>query len=207
MKELVGISNKILRNLNKKENVREKTLAQTRVITKSSKEIISRIHNRKDVDSNFKKIREDVRRLNDLLKAHPDLRASGFSVNAYQEYAEAVIFHAIMFRKPVPDPSDLDIDDIPYALGLGDVVGELRRVVLNRIIDNDLDSAKYHFRNMEMINDILIKFNYPDGLIPIRRKQDVSRGIIEKTQGELAVALTTDSLQNKFKNTEQKRKK
>jgi len=33
-----------------------------------------------------------------------------------------------------------------------------------------------------------MKFDYPSALVPIKQKQDMVRGIIEKTRGELAVA-------------------
>jgi len=41
---------------------------------------------------------------------------------------------------------------------------------------------------MEDIYSAIIRFDYPSGLIPIKKKQDMVRGIIEKTRGELAVA-------------------
>ena len=40
---------------------------------------------------------------------------------------------------------------------------------------------------MVEIYDSIIRFDYPSALIPIKRKQDMVRGIIEKTRGELAV--------------------
>ena len=41
---------------------------------------------------------------------------------------------------------------------------------------------------MEHIYDVIIRFDYPSGLLPIKKKQDMVRGMIEKTRGELAVA-------------------
>jgi hypothetical protein len=35
---------------------------------------------------------------------------------------------------------------------------------------------------------VIIRFDYPSGLIPIKKKQDMVRGLIERTRGELAVA-------------------
>jgi translin len=194
MKELTRISNKILRNLNKKEQVREQALALTREIARGSTEIINDIHKHKDVKNKFQFQRKRVKKLNGLLKYYPDLLFRGFTLNALQEYAEASIFHAIIEKKQLPSPEDLEIDDIPYALGMGDVVGELRRIILNMLIENDLQSAKTYFRTMEKLTEILFTFNFPDGLISIRRKQDTARSLLEKTQGELAIALTTKGL-------------
>ena len=41
---------------------------------------------------------------------------------------------------------------------------------------------------MGKIYDAIIRFDYPSALIPIRKKQDMIRGLIERTRGELAVA-------------------
>jgi hypothetical protein len=41
---------------------------------------------------------------------------------------------------------------------------------------------------MDRIYEAIMNFDYPPALLPIRRKQDMVRGLIEKTRGELAVA-------------------
>ena len=50
---------------------------------------------------------------------------------------------------------------------------------------------------MEKIYDVIIRFDYPSALVPIKRKQDIIRGLIEKTQGELAVASCEKRIDNK----------
>jgi translin len=47
---------------------------------------------------------------------------------------------------------------------------------------------------MEALYDIIIVLNYPDKVLPLRRKQDVARALIEKTRGELAFAVSEYSL-------------
>ena len=41
---------------------------------------------------------------------------------------------------------------------------------------------------MDRIYDSIISFDYPSSLIPIKKKQDMVRGLIEKTRGELVVS-------------------
>ena len=48
--------------------------------------------------------------------------------------------------------------------------------------------------SMEQLFDVIINLNYPDGVLPLRRKQDVARALIEKTRGELAFAVSEFSL-------------
>jgi predicted translin family RNA/ssDNA-binding protein len=68
------------------------------------------------------------------------------------------------------------------------VVGELRRKSLDSILVGSAEEANKYLKLMENIYDAIIKFDYPSSLVPIKRKQDQVRGIIEKTRGELAVA-------------------
>ena len=41
---------------------------------------------------------------------------------------------------------------------------------------------------MEDIYGAIMRFDYPSALVPIKRKQDMVRNLIERTRGELAVA-------------------
>jgi translin len=198
MRRLTGISNNIIRDLSRKEKARESGIAAARKITREAGSMIHDIHKGKDVGARLKKQTGEVKKLHRVLKGHPDLLHGGFVNNAVQEYAEASIFNAVINGLEVASPKDLGINDIPYSLGLADVVGELRRYILNLIIDRDLVGAKKYFKHMERLTEIISKFNFPDGMIPIRRKQDVARSLLEKTQGELAVALSNQSLEKKL---------
>jgi predicted translin family RNA/ssDNA-binding protein len=41
---------------------------------------------------------------------------------------------------------------------------------------------------MENIYQGIMRFDYPSALVPIRKKQDMARNLIEKTRGELVIA-------------------
>jgi translin len=73
-------------------------------------------------------------------------------------------------------------------MGLCDLVGELRRTALDSIRNGKSKTADECLNIMEDIYDVIIRFDYPSGLIPIKKKQDMVRGLIERTRGELAVA-------------------
>jgi translin len=51
---------------------------------------------------------------------------------------------------------------------------------------------------MEDMFLVIMRFDYPDALIPIRRKQDVARSLVEKTRGDIAVAVNAARLQAKL---------
>jgi translin len=93
-----------------------------------------------------------------------------------------------MKGKDLPDPDEIKTTYSSYLLGLCDLVGELRRTTLDSIRGGEPKEADEYLSMMEDIYDVIIRFDYPSGLLPIKKKQDMVRGMIEKTRGELAVA-------------------
>ena len=93
-----------------------------------------------------------------------------------------------MRGKDLPDPDELHTTYSSYLLGLCDLVGELRRTALDSIRTGKAKKADDYLSMMEEIYDVIIRFDYPSGLIPIKKKQDMVRNLIERTRGELAVA-------------------
>jgi len=126
--------------------------------------------------------------LYELTEPHPDLFHAGFVENAAQEFVEAHCLYNIMQGKDLPDPDEIQTTYSAYLMGLCDVVGELRRGALDFILDGEATKAHEYLEHMDKIYDAIMSFDYPSGLIPIKRKQDMVRGLIEKTRGELAVA-------------------
>jgi len=190
MKNLGSIVDKIEKNIDGKDKIREQALRSSRDIIINCRKSIQLIHrNRmKDADSNIKKASTKLTELYDVTKDHPDLYHAGFVENAAQELVEAHCFYNIMKGKDLPDPDKIQTTYSSYLMGLCDLVGELRRTTLDSIRAGKAKKADQYLTMMEEIYDVIIRFDYPSGLIPIKKKQDMVRGMIEKTRGELAVA-------------------
>ena len=118
---------------------------------------------------------------------------------ALQEVAEAAIVHSLLKGRPLPDPAALGVTSAAYLLGLGDAVGELRRLALDAMRDGDIDGAARRLEAMEDIFDALMRFDHPDAIVPLRHKQDVARGLLERTRGELAVAAHGTALERRLR--------
>jgi len=190
MKNLDKIIDKIEKNIDDKDRIREKALRFSREIIIGCRKAIQCIHQdlMKDSESYIKKASDKLFELYDLTMNHSELYHSGFIENAAQEYVEAHCLYNIMQGKNLPDPDKIQTTYSAYLKGLCDVVGELRRKSLDSILDGESEKANDYLILMEDIYNAIIRFDYPSGLIPIKKKQDMVRGIIEKTRGELAVA-------------------
>ena len=122
-----------------------------------------------------------------------------------QEFAEAVAFYSIISKESLPLPSDLNINPLNYALGLADVVGELRRYVLDNIRNSIVADLNYILETMDDIYTQLFSIDYPSGLTQdLRRKTDQARGIIEKTRGDVSISLQMSDLKKCMQESEKK---
>jgi len=190
MKNLDGIIEKIDMHINEKDKIREQALRSSRDIIIGCRKAIQFLHRDliEDAESYIKQASDKLTDLYDLTRDYPDLFHAGFVENAAQELVEAHCLYNIMLGEELPDPDTIQTTYSSYLLGLCDVVGELRRGALDFILEGEASKANEYLNHMDKIYDAIMSLDYPSGLIPIKRKQDVVRGLIEKTRGELAVA-------------------
>ncbi len=169
MKNLDDVISEIEGRLDEKDEVRELTIKSSRTIARLSGSAIQAMHRGHDVGTALQETREEILKLRSLLKDHPDLYHTG-----------------------------MGLTDTAYLLGLGDVVGELRRFALEHLRRGDVKQASGYLEKMERILDSLMRFDYPTALVALKRKQDVARSLIEKTRGEVAVASRSQELADKL---------
>ena len=190
MDNLEGIIEKIEKQINDKDQAREKALRFSRKIIINCRKAIQKIHQKQYDESEklIKKASASLAELYDSTKDFPDLYNAGFVENASQEFVEAHCLFNILQGNNLPDPDTIQTTYTSYLSGLCDVIGELRRKGLDAILKVVHKHAHKLLHIMEEIYDSILRFDYPSSLIPIKRKQDIARSLIEKTRGELAVA-------------------
>jgi len=191
---------KIEQVLNEKDDLREKALKKCRDIIRECRKGIKKLHNEdvEEAKKNIKKAEKILVELKEEIEAHPDIMTAGYMENAMQEVAEAEIFLAIVEDKKLPNPEDINVSYTSYLLGLADVVGELRRKGVYLLKEGSIEEVEKILAIMEEICDKLMEFDYPSGLLPIKRKQDVIKKILEKMRGEVAIFKKSKELENKI---------
>mgnify|MGYP000642665417 CR=1 FL=1 len=200
MKNLDDVMKKIEQVLNEKDDLREKALKKCRDIIRECRKGIKKVHN-EDIEGarkNIKKAEKILAELKKEIEEHPDIMTAGYMENAMQEVAEAEVFLAIVEDKELPNPEDINVSYTSYLLGLADVVGELRRRGVYLLKDGSIEDVEKILVMMEEICDKLMEFDYPSGLLPIKRKQDVIKKILEKMRGEVAIFKKSKELENKI---------
>ena len=196
MKNLEKVVERIETELDEKDHIREVALKSSRAVVRLAGGILKGLHRGEDQASALAELRDEVSQMNSLVAEHPDLANAGYVEGALQEYAEVTIVLSLMERGDVPSPDDIGIGSVPYLLGLGDTVGELRRFCLDALKRGDIKRANHLLDTMEDLSHALMRFDYPDAIVAVRKKQDVARSLLEKTRGEVAVAASNRELRD-----------
>jgi translin len=91
------------------------------------------------------------------------------------------------------------VENAAYLNGLGEAVGELRRYLLDSLRDGDVARCERYLRAMDDIYDVLVTVDYPDAMTGgLRRTTDVTRGILERTRGDLTMAARQSDLERRL---------
>ena len=133
------------------------------------------------------------------LSSHPAIFHAGFVHDAQKEYAEACLTLAIIAGRPLPTPQALGIEYNAYLNGLGETVGELRRHLLDRLRAGDVEHCERVLSDMDDIYSVIVTFDYPEAITSgLRRTADAVRGILERTRGDLTIAVRQRDLERKL---------
>lgn len=192
----------ITSSIDKLDETREKILKIQRKIIRNCSIAIKSVH-RGDYETYEEKINEVQRQFDELEELVSVERGLFFKYlkTPQQEYAEAVCFYSLIKEEELPTPSKLKINPINYAIGIADVIGELRRYVLDNIRNSNVDDLNRILEKMDDLQTHLFSLDYPSGLtFDLRHKTDVARTLIEKTRGDISLSVQMDNLKKQIKN-------
>ena len=195
--DLNALEAEVRAELDGKYTARELTLKNSRPIIRNSANAIRALH-RGDVDGArelLAEVRVLIAEAEASIDGHWDIYHAGFFYDAVKEYAEAELTAALLVGEPMPLPSELGIDAVPYLKGLGEAVGEQRRRLLDQLRHGQLAGAERTFADMETVHDLLTSIDYPDGMTSgLRRTTDVARALIERSRADLTSTIVQERL-------------
>ena len=182
----------------RKNAAREAALSRSRELVRICARCIRSVH-RQEFEPAAAMLFE-ARQIGDQLARdlanHPDLYYTGYVQDALKEMVEATATLRMIRGEPLPSPLELSVAPAAFLNGLAEAAGELRRYVLDRLRRGDTERCEILLQAMDDIYSLLITLDYPDALTGgLRRTTDITRGILEKTRGDLTIALRQDSLE------------
>jgi len=203
---LKSILEKIQRGLSKREGVREEVQNDMRRATRLSKQAILFSHQERfgDAKNLLEEANKLFAKLQDISNDYPDLFYSGLVSAAFEEYAEAHTLLMVIEEDRFIDPEEIGVPTISYVLGLGDVVGELRRRALDSIRNGKVETAEKCLELMEHIYSELTAMDDAYLLVSgLRRKCDVARHVIEITRGDVTIEARRSALERSIERLEE----
>lgn len=188
----------IVEDLTRKSAIRDLTLTRSRDLIRNCANSIRATHR-----SEFELARELLATARAQAEhtcaeaaPYPDVYYGGFLQDALKEVAEAAVVLACATREALPGPAELHIDYPAYLNGLGEAVGEMRRLALESLRRDDLIEAERLMGIMDEVYGQLVTIDFPDGMTGgLRRTTDMVRGVVEKTRGDLTTAVRQEKLQ------------
>jgi translin len=198
---LESLSDRIRESFNRQNAIRDQALAQSRDLTRHAARAIRAIH-RDDTDL----AQEYLAKANQLAEAlriglqdEPDLYFSGYTQDALKEFCEAHLTVATVLNQDWPTPEELHVEFATYLNGMSEVVGELRRRIMDTMRAGHSPEVERLLEVMDDIYALLVTMDYPDALTyGLRRRTDIARSIIERTQADVTISYRQQLLEKRI---------
>lgn len=190
----------VIANLDRFDSLREEVIKMTRKLNRCSGRGIAKIIKGEDCETLLINARELMEKIAGIMKIVTPLISWRTTISGVEEYGEFEILHAIVSNQPLPDPDSLKIPHSFWLTALGDVFGEIRRIILNKLIENEIDEAKVYLLTIQEIYEIIAGLDYSKSLIPnLRHKIDSARAVVERTESDFTNALQAEKITNALK--------
>src|SRR5919106_1000330 len=170
------------------EERREKLLKGTRdIVSICSKSIVDLHYGRKE------EAKEKLTDANTMLVefrnySRKDLQK--YLLLPEQEFVEASLLISIVENSEIPGVGDLGVTGPAYTLGALDCIGEIKRIIYDRIRRGMPEDAQKHFNFMEHLYSLVYPLAIYDNLVGgLKRKLDIAKILID----DVRVLLTEES--------------
>ena len=188
-----------------RHQAREQALAVSRDVIRFSANAIRAVH-RGAFDDAKGLIDQASQRLQEtrhIRDENPEIYYAGFLSDARKEFAEANITLAVVSRSDIPNPAAIDVDAPSYLNGMAEVIGELRRYILDSLRRDSFEHCEEFMEVMDEIYGILVTIDFPEGVTGgLRRSTDAMRGVLERTRGDLTISLQQRRLERRLADLE-----
>lgn len=177
---------------------REVGLAACRQVIRASGSSIRMVH-RLDVGA-AKALADEaeaaLREAQTALAPYPMVAYAGFLHDAEKEFVEARLTMVLVEGLPLPGPEALSVHPASWLRGLAEAASELRRHLLDRLRDGELQRGEELLAVMDDVYDVLVTVDFPDAITGgLRRTVDALRAVVERTRGDV----TTTVLQTRLR--------
>lgn len=184
---------------------RDQTLALSRALTRSCAHSIRAIHRHEwdEAEALLAQARNDAAAMVEPLAAMPTVYNAGYTQDALKELVEAHVVYAVVKGRPLPTPDEMYVTGSTYLRGLSEAATEMRRFVLDQMRRGHVLEAEPLLDFMEEVYSHLVAVDFPDAVTDgLRRYTDILRGVLERTRGDLTLAIRQDQMRTSLHSLE-----
>lgn len=178
-------------------SLRDRTLAQSRALTRSCAQSIRAIHRHEwsEAEAMLAQARRDAAAMVQPLSATPTVYHAGYTQDALKELVEAHAVYAVVRGQPLPTPAEMFVTGATWLRGMSEAATETRRFVLDLVRRGHVDQVEPLLEFMEEVYSHLVAVDFPDAVTDgLRRYTDVLRGVLERTRGDVTLAVRQDQM-------------
>ena len=180
---------------------REQALSVSREVVRISANAIRAVH-RADFEEARGLIERGAARLEEaehIRLDNPLIYNAGFMNDARKEFTEANVTYAVISGGPILSFDELRVDPSSYLNGIAEVIGELRRYILDALRNDSVDRCQEMMDVMDEIYGVLVTVDFPEAVTGgLRHTTDAMRGILERTRGDLTIAMRQHALESRL---------
>jgi len=198
---LENLSERIRESFERQNTIRDKALTQSRELTRHAARAIRAIHRDETnlAEEYLAKANQLAAAMQESLAGEPDLYFSGYAQDALKEFCEAHLTVATILNQDWPSPETLGVEFATYLNGMSEVVGELRRRIMDLMHAGHSPEVERLLDVMDEIYALLVTMDYPDALTyGLRRRTDIARSIIERTQADVTISYRQQLLEKQI---------
>jgi translin len=182
-----GVVSQLRERAQAMHEAREAALIHCRKLVQLSARSIRHVHRLQFEEAH--NLLEEAKRVaklaKDVLAPFPELNQA-YLHDSEKEMVEAAAVVAIVRSEPYPTPGELGVQVMSYLNGMGEAASEVRRYALDSMRRGDIATAEHILRQMELIYEDLITFDFADSMTGgLRRTCDALRAVVERTRSDL----------------------
>jgi translin len=190
MTEMEHVLESVILELESLDKQRETVIQLTRKLNRTSGRGIARLVKRNDYSKELEASRSYVQDISVQMEQLAPVTSWNITISGTEEYVEFELLHAIMSNNPIQGPDQLQIPSYIWISGLGDTIGELRRIMLNAIIRDDMNKARNILHKINELYSLIAGLEFSKSMVPnLRRKVDIARTLIERSESDFVNAL------------------
>lgn len=207
MDNLDAIIERIRADFEAKSAARDRALSFSRELIRHCANSIRAAHRneKEQTEALLETARQVAAEMTQVAMSYPELYYAGYTQDALKELAEAHITYALVTGSPLPGPEELMVEPAAYLNGMAEAVGELRRYVLDGLRRGDVERGEELLQDMDDIYSVLVCMDFPDAITGgLRRNTDMVRGVLERTRGDLTLAVRQQEMEKALRRFEER---